>query len=719
MKTVSSPRPDRALQLLDLAPDVVRRVDAICDYFEHQLYIAGRPKIEELLGGFEEPERSVLLRELLLLELETCLSRDTLPDCESYVKRFPGHERLVREVFEFLFPSPPAAPPGMSAGESDAGRPAIPNYQILRRLGAGGMGEVFEAIHTRLGTRVAIKVLKANLVSDLEAEARFEREMRVIGTLSHPNIISARDAGKAGDHHYLVMEYVEGLDLEAIVKRLGTLPVPEACEIARSIALALGHADEHKLVHRDIKPKNVLLGCGVPNVSEVQVKVVDFGLASLRGYAALRDPKFHCERVAGTFAYMAPEQYWEQTSDVRSDIYSLGCTLYCLLLGRPPFGRPQHQDYHQVMEAHRSVSVAPFRKLRPDVSETLEKLVLTMIAKAPQNRIQTPDQLAEALLPFTAGRDLQGLLARAEAFRPVAQAGYFAAPELRPEPAPPAAADNGLPAGQHECEPDDTLPCEVPGPTQDFPADAPDAPPASSAETQREATQPNVSCEPAAAARWRPRRLHVVAAAVVAAVLMLLGVAWWSLRAASPSSVDLLALVDLSTHRIRGDWTGDGRTVVSPQDADALLQLPWPVGGSAADPPPAQYRLEIEAEHESGARSLEIGLVWHGQTIPVVLDALVIAGPATGESPSYGEVSVPPSFEFRGGPPRTYTCVVRREGVLAAYEDRVLSLKLVAAGPAGADPRWLSGNLPRMALLLRTHRGVYRFTRIVLTPLDG
>lgn len=714
MKTDGSPRLDQPLQLLDLAPDVVRRVDAICDYFEHQLYIEGQPRIEELLGGFDEPERSVLLRELLLLELETCLSRDTSPNRESYIKRFPGHERLVREVFECLFPSPPAARPDTPARECEAIWPNIPNYQILRRLGAGGMGEVFEAIHTKLGTRVAMKVLKANLVSDLEAEARFEREMRVIGTLSHPNIISARDAGQAGDHHYLVMEYVEGLDLEALVKRLGTLPVPEACEIARSVALALEHADQHRLVHRDIKPKNVLLGRCVPNASEVEVKVVDFGLASLRGYAALRDPKFQYARVAGTFAYMAPEQYWEQTSDVRSDIYSLGCTLYCLLLGRPPFTRPQYQDYHQVMEAHRSVSVAPFRKLRPDVSETLEQLVLTMIAKAPENRVQTPSQLAEALLPFTAGRDLQGLLARAEAFQPVGQGARFVLPEL----APSTTDESKHTARQREGELEETLAWELPGPTPDFSAGVPDTSLTSPIEPPHESTAPTPGPESARRSRWRPRRLDLAGIAVVAAVVLMLGVAWWSLRASSPSHVDLLALVDLSSHGIQGDWTFDGRTLVSPQEPDALLQLPWPAAAAATDPPPEQYQLQIEVEHASGARFLAVGLVWRGQADLIVLDALVIAGPGARERPSYDAASIPPSFDFHSGPPRTYTCIVRREGVLAAYENQVLCLRLAGEEPAGVGDKRLAGNLPRTALFLRTRGGVYRFTKIELTPLD-
>ena len=235
--------------------------------------------------------------------------------------------------------------------------------------------------------------------------------MKVIGSLSHPNIVLARDAGRSDGQRYLVMEYIEGLDLLGILQRTGPLPLGDVCEIARRVALALDCAHQRKLVHRDIKPKNILLGRVSPNSEEVEVKVADFGLAVLRGYTSREDVSSpQRKRVAGTLAYMAPEQFWDQCSDIRSDIYSLGCTCYCLLLGKPPFSRPQYQTPEEIITAHRDVPVSSVQKLRPDVSDALDCAILKMLAKRPEDRFQTPKEVAELLIQFSAGHNLQSLL---------------------------------------------------------------------------------------------------------------------------------------------------------------------------------------------------------------------------------------------------------------------------------------------------------------------
>ena len=707
------------LEFIDLTPDQARSIDEICDYFEHQLYVEGRPRIERLLGGFREPERSVLLRELLHLELETWLSRDSVPQQETYLRRFPGHEALVRDVFATVFPRAAPQAAELSPDEPEEDRPVVLNYRILRPLGEGGMGRVYEAIHTKLGTRVALKVIRKDLASDLEAEARFEREMRIIGTLAHPNIVAARDAGKTDEHrHYLVMEYVEGLDLAALLKRLGTLAVADACEIARGIALALQDADEHHLVHRDIKPKNVLLGRCPPNLRDVRVKVADFGLATLRGYAALRDPSVAHVRpgVAGTFAYMAPEQFWEQTSDIRSDLYSLGCTLYCLLVGRPPFARPQYQNWKQVMEAHRQAPVPALRNVRPDVSETLEQVISKLMAKDPRRRFQTPKEIAEELAAFTVGQDLAGLLQRAETLEDAFAHPPGAVPEagLPDWPRTELATDSSVHTPSSELS--DTRSWAPPGTSDvDFPkadegrfATPEPALSAGAASGASEGEGDRLRPHGRQAGRESPGRISRRRMFTMLATAAGLGsAAVWGLRnlPRSPQPTDLLARIDLERDAIRGRWTLDGTSLVSPDDEpEARLRLAATV--------PDEYRLEIQARRVSGG-SLVVGLVWNGRQVPVNLGYSVRLG-GNAATNAVDPSALAAEFGFRGGPPETYVCIVRRKGYLVAYEEQVLDAIWQEAGavPSGQQPEFADPPLD-----LRTHYSHYRFSRIVLTPL--
>jgi tRNA A-37 threonylcarbamoyl transferase component Bud32 len=206
-------------------------------------------------------------------------------------------------------------------------------YLLLERLGAGGMGQVFKARHRLMKRLVALKVIRKDRLADPEAVARFQREIRAAAQLSHPNIVIAHDAAQVGDTHFLVMEYVEGTDLARLVKQQGPLPVAQACDYVRQAALGLQHAHERGLVHRDVKPANLLLTrSGV-------VKVLDVGLARLHpaGGETVAEVT-HEGAVMGTPDYIAPEQACEShTVDIRADIYSLGCTLYHLLTGRCRF----------------------------------------------------------------------------------------------------------------------------------------------------------------------------------------------------------------------------------------------------------------------------------------------------------------------------------------------------------------------------------------------
>jgi serine/threonine protein kinase len=652
-----------------LDPAAARTIDEVCDCFEHRLYTRQAMSIEGLVAGFKEPERSILLRELLLLELERSVSGEARPNIEQYYQRFPQHAAVVQEVFAELFPK--AADPKPATLD---GTPAIPNYRILRELSQGGMGTVYEAMHTQLGNLVAIKILRPELVRDMQAEVRFKQEMRTIGTLSHPNIVQARDGGKTGSTHYLVMEYLVGFDLADLVQRLGPLPVADACEIARQAALALAHAHQHCLVHRDIKPKNILFGRAHGGDEPVRVKVADFGLALLRGYPRPQDATTSAG-IVGTLGYMAPEQYWEQASDIRSDIYSLGCTLYFLLLSRPPFSRAQYPQIEQLMEAHRSAAVPPLRQLRPDVSESLEAIILAMLAKDPRQRPESPAEVAEQLRPFTAGADLDSLLSQAE-----------------------AAAD--LPEG------DGSLRSQANHPLSQTKAWGPTAPAASETvanDVGQEDTR--VWTAPAPSRRDSARRLPV-GLLVAVLVLGLAGLALLAWQTSQPQPIDLLRLIDAQRDAASGEWKIEGGALRSPDAPHAMLALPHP--------PPLAYKLEIEARQVSGSR-LAIGLVRDGQQCPVVLNTASIGDGATESTDSEQSRELAAKLGFQGGQPRTYTAIVRPEGILVAYENRIeLALPAGQSPPATGD--WRTAN-PE-TLFIGAHYSEYEFRQITLTPIQ-
>ncbi|MCC9606475.1 protein kinase [Blastopirellula sp. JC732] len=267
-----------------------------------------------------------------------------------------------------------------------------PRYRIIRRLGAGGMGVVYQAEHRLMERPVALKVIHGKLVSNEIAIERFRQEVKAAARLSHRNIVTAYDAEQAEDIHFLVMEYIDGVSLAEIVERRGRLSLLHACNFVLQAAQGLQHAHEQGMVHRDIKPQNMM------RTSRGIIKILDFGLARLAENETGDGRLTEDFATLGTPDYIAPEQAHDSKSaDIRSDIYSLGCTLYFLLAGQVPF--PKGTSLDKVI-SHSERQPTPLIQLRPDVPPEVANIVERMMAKDPAERFQTPAEVVEALRPF-------------------------------------------------------------------------------------------------------------------------------------------------------------------------------------------------------------------------------------------------------------------------------------------------------------------------------
>jgi serine/threonine protein kinase len=267
-------------------------------------------------------------------------------------------------------------------------------YKLLERLGAGGMGSVFLCEHQVMRRRVAIKVLPASQADDPSALERFHREARAVAQLHHPNIVTAYDIDQDRKLHFLVMEYVDGSNLEQIVRRQGPMDALRAAHYIRQAAQGLQDAHEAGLVHRDIKPSNLIVD------RTGTVKVLDLGLARFfRDEADTTTKQYDSQNVLGTADFLAPEQALDSHNvDARADIYSLGLTFYYLLAGACPFEEAtvaQKLLWHQVRQPR------PIRDVRPQVPEGLVAIVDRMTAKKPADRYQSLLEVVEALTPWT------------------------------------------------------------------------------------------------------------------------------------------------------------------------------------------------------------------------------------------------------------------------------------------------------------------------------
>ncbi len=274
---------------------------------------------------------------------------------------------------------PPVRPPnGVGAGDLSGQR--LGEYRVLRRLGQGGMGQVYLAEQASLRRRVALKVLKPELAANAGALQRFRAEAEAVARATHANIVQVYAIGEAGGHHFMALEYVEGQSLRDRLARKGVPGLGSALNIMRQVAAALQRAGELGIIHRDIKPENILL------TRRDEVKVVDFGLSRV---LAAEQPSLQLTQsgvTMGTPLYMSPEQVEGKPVDARTDIYSFGVTCYHLLAGKPPYSG---QNPFEVALQHVRSEPAPLGSIRPDLPGELCTIVHRMMAKNPEDRYAT------------------------------------------------------------------------------------------------------------------------------------------------------------------------------------------------------------------------------------------------------------------------------------------------------------------------------------------
>src|SRR5438128_318540 len=349
------------------------------------------------------------------------------PSLEEYLARFPQFAAKLHKLETRLQPSSPPATTNLNtpagristAGDVVADRkatsqwPEVPGYQILGKLGQGGMGHVYKANQERLNRLVALKIIRRESLSqDPRAGRRFQREAQAAAQLSHPNIIVIYDFNQSGHTYYIAMEYIEGVDLHQLVQDYGPLPLDLAADLILQTAQGLQHAYLAGMVHRDIKPSNLMAALskleggyrpGTPSetglrtlLQKSEVKILDMGTALL--VHGVDSDSARCTQqgaLMGTPDYLAPEQAMDSHAvDIRADLYSLGCTFYYLLTGKPPFG--QFPLMKKLM-MHQSMLPRPVREFRPEVSPHIEMVVHRLLAKRPEDRFQAPADLIEAL----------------------------------------------------------------------------------------------------------------------------------------------------------------------------------------------------------------------------------------------------------------------------------------------------------------------------------
>lgn len=305
-------------------------------------------------------------------------------------------------------------------------------YQLLERLGAGGMSDVYRARDLMLERSVAIKVLHENYSNDKEFQQRFRQEARAAANLSHPNIVTVHDFGLDHSQLFLVMEHIPGRDLKTILRQRGRYSVDEAIPLMVQACAGIGYAHRAGLVHCDIKPHNMIV------TPDGRLKVTDFGIA--RALSTIM-PDERADVVWGSPQYFSPEQAVGEAPSPSSDVYSLGVVLYEVLTGALPFAAPTSEELARL---HLEMQPVPPSEYVPEIPSALEQIILKVLAKEPAARYRTADQLGRVLLRFGTQRDAT---AQSLSLTPEA-ASVYQEPDSTPPPIPAVAEPISRPRAQ-------------------------------------------------------------------------------------------------------------------------------------------------------------------------------------------------------------------------------------------------------------------------------
>jgi len=462
-----------------------------------------------------------------------------------------------------------------------------PRYRIIKKLGFGGMGVVYQAEHRLMERPVALKVINARLVNSDVAIERFRLEVKAAAKLAHRNIVAAHDAEQAGDLHFLVMEFIEGTDLSELIRQRGKLSVLHACNYVMQAAQGLQHALEKGMVHRDIKPHNLM------RTPKGTIKILDFGLARFASQqsAQVEDGGLTGDGTTlGTPDYIAPEQARDsRRADIRADIYSLGCTLYYLLAGQPPY--PSGSAIEKVV-AHFEKDPVPLSELRQDIPPELIRIIARMMAKDPAERFQTPMDVVGALRPFGKPGDSAPESAAAET-------------NLAASTANPATHETYV-----DCSP--TL----------EPLEQLDLSAFPTAEIQPMSQLPNQYTKPASKSDWRSLLFQYRAALVAGGVGLIILIAGFALlpglsgifskfAGGSPDTIpgpvedtdwiDLLKQIETNRQVVAGQWRKSDNELLVEAAQGARLELPYK--------PPEEYDFEVTFTRHSGTDSIALHFV--------------------------------------------------------------------------------------------------------------
>jgi len=361
------------------------------------------------LSQADSRHRTANLESGVRVQATACLTDEQIADFHRGALALDKHFRAAQHLIACEacrlhsavrgFPIPPKPVPHYEPGTvtlggdeetlADQDPPKVPAqigpYRILRLIGRGGMGAVYEARHTALDRTVALKLLPSPLTVDRAYRERFDREARAIARLDHPNVVRATDAGEVDGYPYLALELLDGVDAARIIRAVGTLTVADVVEIARQTASGLAHLHEHAIVHRDVKPSNLML------TAEGQIKILDLGLALTTEAAGRPGGRLTGITFLGTHDYMAPEQWLDPTAvDAKVDVYGLGCVMAHMLTGHSPFGSPAMSPQAK-MKAHLE---QPGPALT-GVPREFAGLLARMLAKDPAGRPTAAEVAAE------------------------------------------------------------------------------------------------------------------------------------------------------------------------------------------------------------------------------------------------------------------------------------------------------------------------------------